>query len=93
LADLIIAATTAAVAGRPAGLDLAPLLNTVAHKNAMGTAGGAGIVLWPPQLYNLHYWAFGEDTYWKVGRGAGVTLPYREWPYLSDDGLADESSP
>jgi hypothetical protein len=47
LADLVTAATTAAVAGRQSGLRLRGLLLAVAHKHARGYAGGAGIVLWP----------------------------------------------
>jgi hypothetical protein len=46
LADLVVAATTAAVAGHPHGLALGPLLLQLAHKNKWDLAGGAGIVLW-----------------------------------------------
>ncbi len=48
LADLVAAATTAAIPGRPGGLALAPLLNQLAHKNVRDLAGGAGIVLPSP---------------------------------------------
>jgi hypothetical protein len=34
-------------------------LLALAHKHALGYAGGAGIVLWPRRP-NLFYWAFGE---------------------------------
>jgi hypothetical protein len=65
LADLVTAATTAAIAGRPHGLHLVPLLHQMARKNSWGYAGGAGITLWPPQLRDLLYWVFHEDTYVK----------------------------
>jgi hypothetical protein len=88
LADLVVAATTAAVAGHPHGLALGPLLLQLAHKNKWDLAGGAGIVLWPsPQLANLLYWAFGEKTYAKVAMNSGWTLPWRDWPYATDNGL------
>jgi hypothetical protein len=88
LAGLIVAATTAAVAGHPHGLALGPLLLRLAHKNRQGLAGGAGIVLWPaPELTNILYWAFGEDTYAKVAMNAGWTLPWRDWPYATDANL------
>jgi hypothetical protein len=92
LADLVVAATTAAVAGNPHGVALGPKLLQLAHKNTLGLAGGAGIVIWPPDLTNLLHWAFGEKTYAKVARNVGVTLPWRDWPYAEDDGLASAST-
>ncbi|AXI80551.1 DUF3800 domain-containing protein [Peterkaempfera bronchialis] len=68
LADLVAAATTAAVAGRPAGLDLLDPLARLARRNDAGRIGGAGLVLWPPQLMDLHFWLFGEQVYWRRGR-------------------------
>ncbi|WP_377268402.1 DUF3800 domain-containing protein [Peterkaempfera sp. SMS 1(5)a] len=68
LADLVAAATTAAVAGRPAGLDLLDPLTRLARRNDEGRIGGAGLVLWPPQLMDLHYWLFGERVYQRRGR-------------------------
>lgn len=47
LADLIVAATTAALAGHDAGLALGPTLLQPADKNSWDLAGGAGIVVWP----------------------------------------------
>ena len=47
LADLVVAATTAAVAGRQSGLSLGPLLAKLMHRHKLGDANGAGIVLWP----------------------------------------------
>jgi hypothetical protein len=94
LADLVVAATTAAVAGRPAGLTLAPLLRRLAHENVYGYAGGAGITLWPPDLNDLHWWLFGEDTYMKEGQRrplgpAAETRPFASpgRPYMANDGL------
>lgn len=72
LADLVTAATTAAVAGRPSGLRLRELLLALAHKHALGYAGGAGIVLWPRQP-NLFYWAFGEASGHFPRRGTATT--------------------
>jgi len=93
LADLVVAATTAAVAGHPSGLALGPKLLELAHKNAWNLAGGAGIVIWPKDLTNLLYWAFGEDKSAKVAKNVGVPLPWRDWPYAEDDGLPGSSAP
>jgi len=88
LADLVVAATTAAVAGNRYALELVPLLQQVAHTNARGYAGGAGVKLIPDELRNLHYWVFEEDTFWKVGTGEYWPLPTADLPYATDDGLA-----
>jgi hypothetical protein len=88
LADLVTAATTAAVAGRLAGLQLRDLLCQLAHKHALGYAGGAGIVLWPRQP-NLFYWAFGETAWMLPSKLAGYELPNLDWAYGTDDGLAE----
>ncbi len=53
LADLVVAATTAAVAGNRYALELVPLLQQLAHTNARGYAGGTGVKLIPDQLRNL----------------------------------------
>ncbi|MEU7890981.1 DUF3800 domain-containing protein [Microbispora bryophytorum] len=45
LADLVTAATTAAIAGRQSGLDLVELLKPLARTNSHGYIGGAGLVL------------------------------------------------
>ena len=86
LADLVVAASTAALAGRPAGLDLKDLLYRLAHKHALGSINGAGVVLWPPRP-NLYYWAFGEDSYSRPSAMAGYVLPHKDFKYSSDDGL------
>jgi hypothetical protein len=92
LADLVVGATTAAVAGNRYALKLVPLLRQLAHKNAYGYAGGAGIKLFPNDLLNLHHWAFGEDSYWKVRTNSGWSLPWREWPYADDGGLSSTAT-
>jgi hypothetical protein len=96
LADLVTAATTAAVAGRKSGLDLVPLLRELAHTRLTGETGGAGIVLWPKELYDLHWWVFGEEYYRRGSVGfplgphdpsAVGPLSKAGRPYLKDDGL------
>lgn len=96
LADLVTAATTAAVAGRKSGLDLAPLLKDLAHTRVTGETGGAGIVLWPKELYDLHWWVFGEEYYrrgnvgFPLGPHDTSAGPFARAgrPYLKDDGLS-----
>jgi len=87
LADLVVAATTAAIAGRPAGLSLGPLLARLMHRHKLGDVNGAGIVLWP-RRNNLLFHAFGETSYSVPSQNVGVTLPYRAWVYAGDDGLS-----
>jgi len=87
LADLVVAATTAAVAGNRYALELVPLLQPLAHTNARGYAGGTGVKLIPDELRNLHHRVFEEDTFWKVGTGEYWPLPIRDLPYATDDGL------
>jgi len=87
LADLVVSATTAAIAGSPHGESLAPLLLELAHKNAYGRAGGAGIKLFPDELLNLHHWVFGEDTFVTPSTGAVTPLPCRDWLYATSNGL------
>jgi hypothetical protein len=92
LADLVVAATTAAIAGRQSGLSLGPLLAKLMHRHKLGDANGAGIVLWP-RRYNLLYHAFGETGASLPSQNSGVTLPYPEWSYAADDGLATGGFP
>lgn len=79
LADLVTAATTAAVAGRPSGTDLLDLLKPLARRNSHGFIGGAGVVLWPRDLVDLYFWMFGEDTL--VRGGAGYPLGPQPHPF------------
>jgi hypothetical protein len=95
LADLVTAATTAAIAGLPKGLELAPLLKKIARTNAYGKVGGAGIVLWPPDLNDLYYWVFGEEFYVRAGEPHPLGPPKDDdlfsplgRPYMYDDGLS-----
>ena len=85
LADLIAGATTAAVAGNPHALALKPQLMTLAHRNNRGRVGGAGLTLWPPELYNLFHWLYDDDTY--IRANSGWTLPDPRLPYADSDGL------
>jgi hypothetical protein len=87
LADLVAAASAAAVAGRPAGLELKDLLRQLAHRNYLDDAWGAGIVMFPLELMNLCYWAFGEQSASKVSTNSGIRLPNQQFPYFTDDGL------
>ena len=88
LADLVVAASTAAVARRKSGLDLMQLLRQLAHRHPIhGHVNGIGIVLYPQELINLYYWAFGEEFAFKASRNTGPALPKRGFPYDTDDGL------
>jgi hypothetical protein len=87
LADLVVGATTAAVAGRQSALPLAPLLQRLADADANGVVADRGIKLWPPDLKNLHHWVFGEGRYQDATHGRGFELPDPELPYFDDDGL------
>jgi hypothetical protein len=87
LADLVVAATTAAVAGNRYALEVVPLLQQLAHTNARGYAGGTGVKLIPDQLRNLHHQVFEEDTFWKVATGEYWPLPIPDLPYATNDGL------
>jgi hypothetical protein len=87
LADLVVSATTAAIAGSPHGLLLAPLLQQLAHKNSHHRSGGAGIKLFPDDLLNLHYWVFDEDTFVTVSTNTSWSLPDPDWSYAADNGL------
>jgi len=92
LADLVVAATTAAVAGRQSGLSLGPLLAKLMQRHNLGDANGAGIVLWP-RRYNLLYHAFGETSVSLPSQNTGVILPCPEWSYADNDGLAVGARP
>lgn len=58
LADLVVSATTQAIAGNDYALEFPSSLSALAHRNAYGRIGGAGVTLWPPQLYDLYFWLF-----------------------------------
>jgi hypothetical protein len=86
LADLVVAATTAAVAGLPHGMELAPLLRELMVTSWYGNRGGSGIVLRPNALVNLYHWVFGEPHYMR--NSIGVPLPIAGLPYDTDKGLS-----
>lgn len=88
LADLVTAATTAAVAGRRSGLTLAPLLTQLMHRHRLNAVNGAGLVLQPDNLYNLLYWCFSESTWAMPSTKIRLSLPFADWPYSTDDGLS-----
>ncbi|HWM02003.1 MAG TPA: DUF3800 domain-containing protein [Actinophytocola sp.] len=86
LADLVVAATTAAYAGRPSGFALAPLLRPLMHRHRLGCVNGAGIVLFPDHV-NLYHWAFGETRWAKPSTNTEWVLPREGRLYFADDGL------
>lgn len=86
LADLVVAATTAAVAGIPAGLRHKDALRALAHRHTLGAINGAGLVLFPDRV-NVYYWALGETGWSKPSALGGWSLPVPHLPYGTDDGL------
>ena len=84
LADLVVAATTAAYAGRRSGLELMPLLRPLMRRHRLGHLNGAGIVQFPEHV-NLYHWAFGE-TAW-VKHDKEWALPHEGRLYFEGDGL------
>jgi hypothetical protein len=66
----------------------------IAHRRLTGEAGGAGIVLWPKDLRDLHWWVFGETHY--VSGNVGYPLGPHDRsifarvgrPFLKTDGLS-----
>jgi hypothetical protein len=87
LADLVVAATTTAVAGLPHGMELAPLLRELMVTSWYGNRGGSGIVLRPNTLVNLYYWVFGEPHYMR--NSIGLPIPIANLPYDTDEGAFD----
>ncbi|MEU6698663.1 DUF3800 domain-containing protein [Pseudonocardia sp. NPDC046786] len=89
LADLVVAATTAAVAGRGSGIALKDQLRALAHRQALGDINGAGLVLFPDYM-NLYHWALGEATWSKASALSGWSLPRQGQPWAEDDGLGGD---
>jgi hypothetical protein len=89
LADLVVAASTAAVAGRKSGLDLKSLLRQLIHRHRLGDINGAGVVLFPEE-WNLYYWAFDEESCSRPSTNSGFRLPYPKSKYATDDGLGTQ---
>ncbi len=92
LADLVVAATTAAVAGLQSGLRLKDALRPLAYRHALGDANGAGLVLFP-EKHNLHYWALGETGWSRPSALSGLTLPAKQYEYGESDGLPAAEEP
>jgi hypothetical protein len=92
LADLIAAATTGAIAGNPAALELGSTLAKLMHRHRLRDVNGAGLVLFP-ENYNLLYHCFGETSYSTPSMNSGYTLPWRGWAYATDNGLANTIPP
>lgn len=93
LANLVVGATAAVLAGQPLGAPLAPLLTRLMARraaapmrSAQSTAGGVGLVLQPPR-YNLLNWAFGERWHYDAEQRQLVQLPHRDWDYARSDGM------
>lgn len=85
LADLVVGALTAAVAGVSYGLDLAPRLRPLLHTNNFGNIPGTGLKLFPDDLMNLYHWVLECSDY---NRGStGIALPHRFYDYSEDDGM------
>ncbi|MFJ1759128.1 DUF3800 domain-containing protein [Amycolatopsis sp. NPDC088138] len=91
LADLVVAATTAAYAGRPRALDLVPLLRPLMHRHRLNYINGAGIVQFPEHM-NLYYWAFGETGWARPSKMCGWALPREGLAYADDPGLPPGAS-
>jgi hypothetical protein len=89
LADLVAAATTGAIAGNPAALELGPLLAKLMHRHSLGDVNGAGLVLFPDFYYNLLYYCFGETGASRPSTMATYKLPWHGWPWATSDGLAN----
>lgn len=84
LADLVTGITTAMVCGldKYAG-PLFPTVQQLLIENHLGGIAGTGLKLFPDELLNLYYHVLGEDTFWRVGKGAGIGLPDAKSPYAS----------
>jgi hypothetical protein len=59
------------------------------HRHSLGDANGVGLVLYPDTYYNLLYHCFGETSASKPSMMSGYALPWRGWPYATDDGLGN----
>jgi hypothetical protein len=90
LADLVTGITTAMVCGQHKFA--APLFDDVKRiliQNQFCTIGGTGLKLFPDQLINLYHHVLSEKTFWRVGKGAGIALPYPKFPYVTDQFKVD----
>jgi hypothetical protein len=91
LADLVVAATTAAYAGSNPALGLVPLLRPLMHRHRLNDINGAGIVQ-IPEHPNLYYWVFEEVSYSRPSTNFTLTLPASNLDYYNDAGLSPSVS-
>ena len=84
LAVLVTGITTAMVCGldKFAG-PLFPLVQKLLIKNHLNGIAGTGLKLFPDELLNIYHHVLGEDTFWRVGAGAGVGIPCARFPYAN----------
>lgn len=88
LADLVTAATVAAVAGNLYALELTPRLTQIADRLPEDRVGGAGLTVWPPDsLMDLYWHLYGEQVF--VHRGTACQLG----PIAGADGFAQPDRP
>ncbi|MEW8441825.1 MAG: DUF3800 domain-containing protein [Candidatus Thiodiazotropha taylori] len=93
VADLITGITTAMVAGQyKYAKPIFPTVKTMLIKNYIGASGGAGLKVFPNDLINLYKWLLQEDTFWKVGKNTGFSLPEKGYPYASNEFNLNENS-
>ena len=59
------------------------------HRHSLGDVNGADLVLSTDTYYNLLYQCFGETSASKPSTMSGYTLPWRGWPYATEDGLGN----
>lgn len=86
LADLVTGITTSMVCGQYKYAN--PLFKSVKSiliQNHLGTIGGTGLKLFPDDLLNLYHHVLKENTFWRVGAGMGISLPYPKYPYENDE--------
>ena len=88
LADLIASATTGAIAGNPAALELGRLLAKLMHRHRLGDVSGAGLALFP-ENHNLLYHCFGEKWASRPSTGFRYPLPWQSWAYATSDRLGN----
>ena len=86
LADLVTGITTAMVCGQyKYAAPLFDSIRSILIQNHFGSIGGTGLKLFPDQLINIYHHVLKENTFWRVGAGMGVTLPYPKYPYEHDE--------
>lgn len=98
LADLVVAATTAAVAGIPAGQALARDLSRLMYRRESAghlVASGCGLAMFPRErLGNLLHHVFGEEHASTRDADAPVVqLPHPDWRFADGGGLPTREAP